>query len=168
MKKIFNLAVIFAALTAAFAFASCDDNEDDVIDDFEGGKVTPVSELQVVAGKKYQAYQEDLAAFTFKVTSVAGSYKDKNQIVGIIIENADGKKDVPFTLSDAGDSYLIKDGDVFKTANNATAKTAENAPKVVMVLAMDNSNANYTITSATINDGLKKLGAKETKFAEKK
>lgn len=167
MKKIFNLAVIFAALTAAFAFASCDDSEGDVIDDFENGKVDPVSELQVVAGKKYQAYQEGNAAFTFVVESTAGHYADKSQVVVFQIENAEGKKDVEFTLSDAGSSYLMRNADGSYEAVGKTIADA-NADKVVMVLACANSKADYTITSGTINTTLAANGAKETKFAEKK
>ena len=167
MKKIFNLAVIFAALTAAFTFASCDDDEDDVIDDFENGKANAVAELQVVAGTKYQAYQAGTAAFTFKVTSTTGHYADKSQVVIFEIENADGKKDVEFTLSDQGDSYLMRNADgSYETVGKTVAD--ENADKIVMVLACANSKADYTITSGTINTTLNAKGAKETKFAVKK
>lgn len=167
MKKIFNLAVIFAAMMTAVSFTSCDDSEDKVIDNFENDKVTPVTELQVQAGKSYQAYQEGVAAFTFNVKSAEGSYKDKNQVVVFQIENADGKKDVEFTLSDAGDSYLMRSADgTYSTVSKSVAD--ENADKIVMVLACANSKANYTITSGTVNTTLKANGAKETKFAEKK
>lgn len=166
MKKIFNLAVMFAALTAAFTFASCDDSEDDVIDGFEEGKVTAVTELQVQSGKSYQAYQEGVAAFTFNVKSAEGHYADKSQVVVFEIENADGKKDVTFTLSDAGASYLMKTADGYEAVGKAVAD--QNASSIVMVLACANSKADYTITSGTVNDTLKQNGAKETKFAEKK
>lgn len=167
MKKIFNLAVIFAAMMTAFTFTSCDDSEDDVINDFENDKVTAVTELQVQQGKSYQAYQEGVAAFTFNVKSTEGSYKDGNQVVVFEIENANGKKNVEFTLSDAGSSYLMKNADgTYEAVGKSVAD--ENADKIVMVLAYKNSSANYTITSGTINDTLKSKGAKETKFAEKK
>lgn len=167
MKKIFNLAVIFAAMMTAVSFTSCDDSEDKVIDDFDNGKVTPVTELQVEAGKSYQAYQEGVAAFTFNVKSTSGSYKDGNQVVEFQIENADGKKDIDFTLSDEGASYLMRNADgTYEAVKKAVAD--ENADKIVMVLAGANSKANYTITSGTINTTLKSKGAKETKFAEKK
>ena len=167
MKKIFNLAVIFAAMMTAVSFTSCDDSEDKVIDNFENDKVTPVTELQVVAGKSYQAYQENVAAFTFNVKSTSGSYKDGNQVVEFQIENADGKKDVSFILSDEGASYLMRNADgTYEAVKKAVAD--ENADKIVMVLAGANSKANYTITSGTINTTLKANGAKETKFAEKK
>ena len=167
MKKFFNLAVIFAALMTAFTFTSCDDDEDDVIEDFENGNVTAVTELQVEAGKEYQAYQEGTAAFTFNVTSVSGHHDDNSQIVIFKIENADGKKDVEFTLSDAGSSYLMRNTDGTYEAVGKTVADA-NADKIVMVLACANSTADYTITSGTINETLKKNGAKETKFAVKK
>ena len=83
------------------------------------------------------------------------------------IENADGKKNVEFTLSDAGSSYLMRNADGTYEAVGKTIADA-NADKIVMVLACANSKADYTITSGTINDTLKKNGAKETKFAEKK
>lgn len=167
MKKIFNLAVIFAAMMTAFTFTSCDDSEDDVINDFENDKVTAVAELQVQAGKTYQAYQEGVAAFTFNVKSADGHYADKSQVVVFEIENADGKKNVEFTLSDAGSSYLMRNADgTYEAVGKSVAD--ENADKIVMVLACANSKADYTITSGTINDTLKKNGAKETKFAEKK
>lgn len=166
MKKIFNLAVIFAALMTAVSFSSCDDAEDDVINDFEQGDVTPVTELQVQAGKKYQAYQEGLAAFTFEVISTSGHYADGTQEVIIKIENADSKKDVEFTLSDEGSSYLMRKADGTYEAVGQTVAN-ENASSIVMVLAYKNSKADYTITSGTVNDTLNKNGAKETKFAEK-
>lgn len=167
MKKIFNLAVIFAAMMTAFTFTSCDDSEDDVINDFENDKVTAVTELQVQQGKSYQAYQEGVAAFTFNVKSADGHYANKSQVVVFEIENADGKKNVEFTLSDAGSSYLMRNADgTYEAVGKSVAD--ENADKIVMVLACANSKADYTITSGTINDTLKKNGAKETKFAEKK
>lgn len=167
MKKIFNLAVIFAAMMTAVSFTSCDDSEDKVIDDFDNGKVTPVTELQVQAGKSYQAYQEGVAAFTFNVTKAEGHYADKTQVVDFQIENADGKKDVDFTLSDAGNSYLMRNDDGTYEAVGKTVADA-NASKIVMVLACANSTKDYTITSGTVNTTLKANGAKETKFAEKK
>lgn len=167
MKKIFNLVAMFAAMTAAVSFSSCDDTAEKVIDAFENEDVVAVTELQVEAGKAYQAYQEGNAAFTFNVTSVAGNYKDKNQVVIFQIENADGKKDVEFTLSDAGSSYLMANGDGTYTAVGKDVAD-KNAEKIVMVLACANSSANYTITSGTVNTTLKANGAKETKFAVKK
>ena len=166
MKKIFNLAVIFAAMMTAVSFTSCDDSEDDVIEDFEEGNVVAVTELQVQAGKSYQAYQEGVAAFTFNVTSVSGHYADKSQVVIFEIENADGKKDVEFELSDAGSSYLMRTADGTYEAVGKTVAD-ENASSIVMVLACANSSADYTITSGTVNTTLKENGAKETKFAEK-
>lgn len=169
MKKIFNLAVILATLMGGATFTSCDDSEDDVIDDFDNGKVTAVTELQVVAGKSYQAYQDGLAAFTFNVTSTTGSLATGDQAVTFVIENANGKKNEEFTLSDKGTSYLMKNADGTYTAvGKAIADDKANSPLVVMVLASANSTKDFTITSGTVNSTLKANGAKETKFAEKK
>ena len=140
--------------------------EDDKVEQ-AGVNAVAVTELQVEAGKEYQAYQEGTAAFTFNVTSTTGHYADKSQVVIFKIENADGKKDVEVTLSDADKSYLMRNADGTYEAVGKVVADA-NADKIVMVLACANSTADYTITSGTINDSFKKNGAKETKFAVKK
>ncbi|MCQ2189083.1 MAG: leucine-rich repeat domain-containing protein [Paludibacteraceae bacterium] len=128
------------------------------------GPVSPASpEIQVEAGGQYEAINEALGLnFTFKVVRVEGSYFAKDQVVTITIDGYDGE----LTLSDAGNSYLMYDGSVFITAGRATA--IKNPILVFAVLACANSNANYTITSATLNDTMKASGATETKFRKKK
>ena len=156
MKKIFNLAVILAALMGAATFTSCEDDEEDSAEKAEAAGLT---EIQVVKGGEYSA-SGAVKAFTFKVTSVEGSYLSKDQVVKLEIDGFDGE----LTLSDAGNSYLMWTGSQFITANTATAKT--DAKSIVMCLACANSTKDYTITSATVNDTMKGLGALETKFSK--
>lgn len=158
MKKIFNLAVILATLMGAATFTSCEDDEEEATEKAtEQGK----TELQVVKGGKYSCASA-VKAFSFEVTSVEGSYTAKNQVVKFTI---DGVKDQEFTLSDAGSSYLMYDGSVFTEVGQKVATDAANVGKIVMCLACDNSKANYTITSATVNDSMKKTGAVESLFS---
>lgn len=154
MKKIFNLAVILAALMGAATFTSCEDDEEDSAEKAEAAGLT---EIQVVKGGEYSA-SGAVKAFTFKVTSVEGSYLSKDQVVKLEIDGFDGE----LTLSDAGNSYLMWTGSQFITANTASA----DAKSIVMCLACANSKADYTITSATVNDTMNKLGALETKFSK--
>lgn len=156
MKKIFNLAVILAALMGAATFTSCDDDEEDSA---EKAQEQALPSVQVVAGGEYSA-SNPAKSFTFKVKSVEGSYTTKNQVVVLTIDGFDGE----LTLSDAGNSYLVWDGSVFTTANTETAKA--NVKNVVACLACANSSANYTITSATVNDTMNGAGATETLFSK--
>lgn len=158
MKKIFNLAVILASLMGAATFTSCEDDEEEAAEKAEEQGKT---ELQVVKGGKYSCASE-VKAFSFEVTSVEGSISTTpmSQVVKFTI---DGVKDKEFTLSDAGASYLVWDGTQFLEMKTADAKN--NANKIVMCLAGANSKANYTITSATINDTMNSLGAVESKFS---
>lgn len=156
MKKIFNLAVILSTLFAGAAFTSCEDDEDDAK---ENALEQALPEVQVVAKGEYSA-SSAVKSFTFKVQSVEGSHTTRNQVVVLTIDGFEGE----LTLSDAGNSYLIYDGSVFTTANTETAKA--NVKNIVACLACANSKANYTITSATVNDTMKGLGATETLFSK--
>ncbi len=119
--------------------------------------------IQVEAGGEYEAINEALDLnFTFKVVETEGSYLMKNQVVTITIDGYDGE----LTLSDVGAGYLMYDGSVFTIVQQVTAIV--NAKNVVASLACASSNADYTITSATVNDKLNALGATETKFRKKK
>ncbi len=156
MKKIFNLAVILATLMGAATFTSCEDDEEDSA---EKAQEQALPSVQVVAGGEYSA-SNPAKSFTFKVKSVEGSYTTKNQVVVLTIDGFDGE----LKLSDAGDSYLVWDGSVFTTANTEKAKA--NVKNVVACLACANSSANYTITSATVNDTMNGAGATETLFSK--
>lgn len=155
MKKIFNLAVILSTLFAGVAFTSCEDDEEDSKEKAEAQGKT---ELQVVKGGEYSC-SNDVKAFTFKVTDVKGTYLDGSQEVTFNIDGFEGD----ITLSDAGNSYLIWNGTQFVSANTTTAK--EHVKDIVMCLAYKNSKADYTITSATVNDTMNGLGATESKFS---
>lgn len=156
MKKIFNLAVILATLMGAATFTSCEDDEEEATKKAEEQGLT---EIQVVKGGEYSA-SGAVKGFTFKVTSVEGSYLSKDQVVKLEIDGFDGE----LTLSDKEASYLMWTGSQFITATTEVAKA--DAKSIVMCLACTNSKADYTITSATINDTMNKLGALETKFSK--
>lgn len=156
MKKIFNLAVILATLMGAATFTSCEDDEEEATKKAEEQGLT---EIQVVKGGEYSA-SGAVKGFTFKVTSVEGSYLSKDQVVKLEIDGFDGE----LTLSDKGASYLMWTGSQFITATTDVAKA--DAKSIVMCLACANSKADYTITSATVNDTMNKLGALETKFSK--
>lgn len=158
MKKIFNLAVILATLMGAATFTSCEDDEEKAQEKAEEQALT---EIQVVAGGKYSV-SNAVKAFSFEVKSVAGSIMNtpKDQVVVIEIDGFDGQ----LTLSDAGASYLVWDGTQFITQQTDAAK--KNVGNIVACLAGANSKANYTITSATVNDTMKGLGATESKFSK--
>lgn len=156
MKKIFNLAVILASLMGAATFTSCEDDEEK---SEEQANEQALTEIQVVEGGKYSC-SNPAKSFSFEVKSVKGSYTTSNQVVVIEIDGYDGE----LTLSDEGASYLIYDGSVFTTAKTAEAK--KNVANIVACLAGANSKANYTITSATVNDTMKSLGATESKFSK--
>lgn len=158
MKKIFNLAVILSTLFAGVAFTSCEDDEED---SKENVAENPLPEIQVVKGGKYSADNVTVGkAFSFEVQSVEGSYLDGTQVVVLTIDGFNGE----LKLSDAGYSYLLWDGTQFVTANTETAK--KNVKNIVACLAYKNSKADYTITSATINDTMNSLGATETLFSK--
>ena len=80
MKKIFNLAVILATLMGAATFTSCDDDEDDVINDFEEYGDAK-AQVYVQAGQKYQAVQAGATAFAFDVKSTQGTAAGVDQVV---------------------------------------------------------------------------------------
>lgn len=163
MKKIFNLAVIFAALMTAVSFASCSD-EDDASDKVEEQQLTSVS---VEKGETYAFTNTSMAkSGYFKVVSVSGTKENKNRVVEIKIttkkDDAAGKT---CTLGEDANhtSYLMWDGSAF---SNVFQKDAvENAAKIIFCLSTDATG--YTITSATVNKEVDSAGATETLFAKK-
>ncbi|MBQ8020456.1 MAG: hypothetical protein IJ263_08655, partial [Paludibacteraceae bacterium] len=141
MKKIFNLAVILATLMGAATFTSCEDDEEEATKKAEEQGLT---ELQVVKGGEYSA-SGAVKGFTFKVTSVEGSYLSKDQVVKLEIDGFDGE----LTLSDAGNSYLMWTGSQFITANTATASA--DAKSIVMCLACANSKLSAVQGNRSVN-----------------
>lgn len=167
MKKIFNLAVILSTLFAGVAFTSCEDDEDDVKEDFETyGDAKDA--VYVQAGQKYQAVQAGATAFTFEVKSVKGTAADKNQEVVLSIEKKGKNQEI--TLGDASPlcSYLqYTEAEGFKAVNKATADAAANTIFMVLAGASNTSGVDYMITTPTINGTLATNGAVETLFRVK-
>ncbi len=96
--------------------------------------------------------------FSFKILETSGSLQNKNQVV---VFEIDGNT---YELSDAGASYLMWTEEYgFETVGKKVADA--NAKDVVMVLAMANSTADYTLTSPTVNTTLLYNGASETLFS---
>lgn len=163
MKKIFNLAVIFAALMTAVSFASCSD-EDDASDKVTEQQLTSVS---VEQGETYAFENADMAkAGYFKVVSVSGSKANGDRVVEIkITTKKDDAAGETFELGEDAShtSYLKWDGTAY---SNVFQKDAvANASQIILCLSTDATG--YTITSATVNKAVKDAGAKETLFAKK-
>ena len=161
MKKIFNLAVIFAALTAAFTFASCSDEDDAEENAMEQGKPS----ISVVEGNQYSFSNQEIGkSGYFKVVSTSGTSGSKVVEIKITTKKDDQKGDT-FTLGDdsAHTSYLMWDGSEFKNVFQKDA--VANANKIVFCLSSEAND--YVITSATVNNGVKAAGATETLFGEK-
>ena len=122
MKKIFNLAVIFAALTAAFTFASCGD------DDEKAEENSTFTSMQVQAGEKYSfSNQQNGVSGWIKVTAAAAG-----DVTFELTCDATDQKNVEINLSDAGTSYLILSEGQLVTSKQANA--VENADKVIIAL----------------------------------
>lgn len=123
---------------------------------------TPSDNISLVEGGEYSvsALNSNLS-FTFKVTSVAGHYTTKDQVVNLLINYKGEQTEVK--LSDAEVSFLTwTEADGFKVVNLITAR--ENAKDVVLYLSCAYSTADYTINSPTLNESLNARGAVETFF----
>lgn len=162
MKKIFNLAVIFAALTAAFTFASCSDEDDAE----NNSQEQQLESINVKEGEQYSFTNDEIGkSGYFKVVSTEGTAGSKVVTIKITTKKDEAKGE-EYTLGDDANhtSYLMWDGTTF---SNVYQKDAEaNANKIVFCLASD-SNL-YTITSATVNNKVKNAGATKTVFGIKK
>ncbi|MBR4714430.1 MAG: hypothetical protein IKP27_12225 [Paludibacteraceae bacterium] len=152
MKKIFNLAVIFAALTAAFTFASCGDDDD------KADENSTFTSMQVSAGEKY--------SFSNKQNAVSGWIKVTAASAGSVTFEltCDGtdQKDEEITLSDAGTSYLILNEGKLVTSyqDNAVA----NANAVIIALM----KGTQKLGDGNVNTPIKSTGkAGETLFGKK-
>lgn len=122
MKKIFNLAVIFAALTAAFTFASCGDDDD------KAEENSTFTSMQVQAGEKYSfSNQQNAVSGWIKVTAAAAG-----DVTFELTCDGTDQKNVEINLSDAGTSYLILSEGQLVTSKQANA--VENADKVIIAL----------------------------------
>lgn len=161
MKKIFNLAVIFAALTAAFTFASCSDEDDAADNATEQGKPS----IDVQEGKQYSFTNSVIGkSGYFKVLSTEGVSGSK-VVTFEITTKKDDQKGQEFTLGDDAShtSYLRWDGNKFENVYQKDAETY--ADQIIFCLSSDSNY--YTITSATVNNRVKGAGATETLFGVK-
>lgn len=161
MKKIFNLAVIFAALTAAFTFASCSDEDDAEENAMEQGKES----ISVVEGEQYSFSNQEIGkSGYFKVVSTSGAAGSKIVEIKITTKKDDQKGDT-FTLGDDKDhtSYLRWDGSEFKNVFQSEAE--QYAGQIVFCLSSEAND--YLITSATVNNKVKSAGATKTLFGNK-
>ncbi len=111
----------------------------------------------VLKNYKYSAYNETKdIKFKFTVVDATGHFKDKDQVVTISINGAE------YTLSDQKGSYLMYVDGAFKVVTMMDA--SQNASCVVMCLALNSANVDYTIISGSNHSTLKTNGATETKF----
>lgn len=168
MKKIFNLAVIFAALMTAVSFTSCTDEDG-------ATKLTEEQALESVdvqAGETYAFTNTSIAnadgtlgkSGFFKVISVEGTAGSKVVELKITTKKDDAAGDSYFLGDDADHtSYLLWDGEKYINAKQADA--VANAAKVIFCLS--SASENYTITSGTVNNAVKGAGATKTTFAKK-
>lgn len=162
MKKIFNLAVTFAAMMTAFTFTSCDEKEEKAIDNAEEQALAYV---QVKQGDKVyfsnSSVGEDGKGGVIEITEVVTSEDDK--VVSFkLATRKDEQKKVEFKIGQSGDnpSYVLWDGTEFKTGfqKDATA----NPEQVVFCLASNPNEIDAALaksacvlTSATINNKVK-------------
>lgn len=162
MKKLFNVAVMFAALATALSFTSCETDEKNE----QNVNEQQLTSLEVEVGKKYSFSNgdNDLAG-SFEVTDKSDLAGSKTVTMLITCDKTSQKGD-EITLGEAADmpSYVIYDGTKLVTAKQSVAQ--ENASKVIMALKTDASVA--TITDGTVNKVIgQKADATTTYFAEK-
>lgn len=163
MKKIFNLAVIFAAMMTAFTFSSCND-EDKAADQVEEQQLESIA---VEQGKQYGFSNSALAkSGFFKVISTEGTAGSKVVEIKITTKKDDAAGDTYILGDDAEHtSYLLWNGTKFENAKQSVA--VENADKIIFCLA--SAEDKYVITSGTVNGPVSKTGkATKTLFSEKK
>jgi len=163
MKKIFNLAVIFAAMMTAFTFTSCND-EDKAADQVEEQQLESIS---VEQGKQYGFSNSALGkSGFFKVISAEGKSGSKVVEIKITTKKDDAAGDT-YVLGDDSDhtSYLLWNGEKFENVKQKDA--VENADKIIFCLS--SAADDYVITSGTVNGPVSKTGkATKTLFSEKK
>lgn len=158
MKKIFNLAVIFAAMMTAFTFTSCSD-EDKAEEQVQEQQLEQIAVLQ---GNTYGFSNAALAkSGFFKVISATGTAGSKVVEIEITTKKDDQKGEI-FTLGDDEDhtSYLKWDGTKFENVKQSEAEA--NADKIIFCLA--SAENNYVITSATVNNKVKATGKATTTY----
>lgn len=171
MKKLFNVAVMFAALATALSFSSCNPDDEANIA-VEEQQLPELNLTEKNIGEEFQFSSGvvnadgDNYSGKFKVTDVNVS---ENIVTFEITCKATGDRKHEITLSDAGNSYAMvgEEGNIIG-AKKAVADAA--ADQVIFVLLGANraDKTVCTITSGTKNQTLSDNGAKETLFAVKK
>ena len=152
MKKLFNLAVIFAALTAAFTFASCGDDDD------KAEENSTFTSMQVQAGEKYSfSNQQNGVSGWIKVTAAAAG-----DVTFELTCDGTEQKNVEINLSDAGTSYLILSEGQLVTSKQANA--VENADKVIIALMAGTQK----LGDGNVNTPIKNTGKAGTTLFGKK
>lgn len=165
MKKLFNVAVMFAALATALSFSSCESDDTAT----EEVKEQQLDEIQAVVGEKVafssevcDANGKNLSGY-MKFTAVTGG---EDQSVTLELDcDATSQKNVEIILSDKGFSYLAFMDGALKAIGKSDADA--NPDKVLFVLSNDGTDC--TITSGDINNALSATGkVKDSWFAVKK
>lgn len=162
MKKIFNLAVTFAAMMTAFTFTSCDEKEEQAINNAEEQALAYV---QVKQGDKVyfsnSSVGEDGKGGVIEITEVVTSETEKKVTFKVATRKDEQKKD-EITIGQAADeaSYVLWNGSKFEKGFQADA--VANPGQVVFCLASKPneinsalSNSACVLTSATINNKVK-------------
>ena len=167
MKKIFNLAVIFAALMTAVSFSSCADEDKAE----EEANEQALAYVQVKQGDKIyfsnSSVGEDGKGGIIEITEAITSETDKI-VTFKLATKKDAQKKEEFTIGQSGSnpSYVLWDGSAFKTGMQADAQA--NPAQVVFCLSskpseVDSklSNSACVLTSATINAKVKASAAEK-------
>ena len=171
MKKLFNVAVMFAALATALSFTSCETTDEKSETNVNKQQLPELNLTEKNIGQTFDfssgvvnADGENYSG-KFKVTDVNVS---ENSVTFEITCKATGDRKHEITLSDAGNSYAMvgEEGNIIG-AKKAVADAA--ADQVIFVLLGANraDKTVCTITSGTKNQTLSDNGAKETLFAVK-
>lgn len=167
MKKIFNLAVIFAALMTAVSFSSCSDEDGATEEAEQQGK----DYVQVKEGDKVYFANSAVGegkGGVIEITEAVTSETDKVVSFKIATKKDEQKKE-SFTIGQSGSnpSYVLWDGTAFKTGKQADATA--NPDQVIFCLASypsDISGSGFSksacvLTSASINNEVKAAAAKK-------
>lgn len=170
MKKLFNVAVMFAALATALSFSSC--NPDDEAEKNVNEQQLP--ELNLTEKNIGQTFEFSSGVVNTDGENYSGKFKvtdvnvSENSVTFEITCKATGDRKHEITLSDVGNSYAMvgEDGNIIG-AKKAVADEAADQVIFVLLGANRSDKTVCTITSGTKNSTLAEKGATETLFAVK-
>lgn len=170
MKKLFNVAVMFAALATALSFSSC--NPDDEAEKNVNEQQLP--ELNLTEKNIGQTFEFSSGVVNTDGENYSGKFKvtdvnvSENSVTFEITCKATGDRKHEITLSDTGNSYAMvgEDGNIIG-AKKAVADEAADQVIFVLLGANRSDKTVCTITSGTKNSTLAEKGATETLFAVK-